>query len=154
MASQSGNIDKERKLLMDTIVKEMIAYCHASNMPDKFIEGITLKHKSNARGKSTWIITNTWEGTRGEPLAKWFEEGTKQNYPIIPRLYQSVKKRRPKYAKDTTLPKSLHWERPEGTHNFAMKVIHPGQPARMPMAKGFESGQKLLQQKLRKDGLG
>ena len=154
MASQSGNEEKERKLLMDTIVKEMIAYSNAAGMPKGFIDGITVKHKATANGKSTWTITNTWVGENGEPLAHWFEEGTKRNYPIEPRIYQEANKRRPKYAKESYLPSMLHWERPAGKHYFRRKVIHPGQPPRRPMAKGFEAGQKALVEKIKRDSSG
>lgn len=143
----------ERDLLESTIVDEMKRHARAANLPKEFIEGITLERKETSTGRSKWRIINTWKGPRGEPLARWFESGTKRDYPIIPRVYQPPKTKRqkertPKYAKPDTGATWLHWER-DGEEHFRKAVTHPGQPRSDAMKKGMAEGRVRLRDEKR-----
>ena len=148
--SRTFELEAERELIESTIIDEMKRHARAAKLPKKFIEGIKLENVAASRGRTKWRIYNDWEGPLGEPLASWFERGTKRNYPIIPRMDQPKKTKRerertPKYEKPSTGASYLHWERPEGKHNFRKRVIHPGQPAHKAMEQGMAVGRVRLQ---------
>ena len=133
---------------------EIKRHAEAANLPKEYMKGLTLTLVETGQSRQKWQITNTWKGKRGEPLASWFERGTKRNYPIIPRIHQPPKTKRekertPKYAKPSTGASLLHWERPSGQHHYRAKVIHPGQPRSDAMKKGFIAGKARLRDEKR-----
>ena len=63
-------------LIAETIVTEMIRAAQAANLPQNFIDGITLTKTGNTQ----WKIDNGWRGDNDEPLAIWFEHGTRRHW--------------------------------------------------------------------------
>ena len=142
------------ELIRTTIMEEIKRHAEAANLPKQYIDGLTLTLVEAGSGSQKWRIVNTWEGPRGEPLARWFEAGTKRFYPIRPRVLQPPKTKRqrertPKYAKPSTGATLLHWERPKGQHHFRSQVIHPGQPRSDAMKDGFAAGKVLMRDERR-----
>ena len=82
------------ELIRTTIMEEIKRHAEAANLPKQYIDGLTLTLVEAGSGSQKWRIVNTWEGPRGEPLARWFEAGTKRFYPIRPRVLQPPKTKR------------------------------------------------------------
>lgn len=136
------------KMVRDLVYKEMIQMAHAANMPDAFIKGIKFKKISKTRFR----IYNDWKGPFNEPFAKWFEYGTKKNYPITPKVQHPKAFRRVtrdqeriEHGDGTVVqhPSVLHWVK-DGKHFFADEVIHPGIHGNKPMNTGFNIGKKKI----------
>lgn len=62
------------------IRQRAVSYASAQNLPLEFIDGIKLR-----KSASGYILYNDWIGKFNEPLAKWFEMGTKRHW-IEPKV--------------------------------------------------------------------
>ena len=69
-------LDKVELIIKKTILMEMISSSYAANMPKSFIKNIKL----NKINDTTYEIKNEWKGPNDEPLAKFFEYGTRDHY--------------------------------------------------------------------------
>ncbi len=109
------------KILEDTVVGKAKSYADAAGLPEEFRDGIELRRTdSGGSAAPAWDVVNTFKGKFGEPLAKWFEEGTKRNYPIRPKLdhagygfgdAQPVQGRGHERRDDDEEPRNLYTER-------------------------------------------
>ena len=80
-----------RKIIRENTVEKAKSFASAANMPDEFVDGIEVRDGGfTAAGVMDYDIVNTFKGKFGEPLAEWFEEGTKRNYKIRPKLDHPV----------------------------------------------------------------
>ena len=128
----------------------------AAGLPEKFILGVKAKKVGVGRA----IIYNDWRGPNGEPLATYFNDGTKRNYVIEPKVVhpEGGKAEFMGHSSDRIDPPNkavqhpsvLHWEE-GGKDFFAKRVIHPGQPATHVFQIGIREGRKALIQKVKKD---
>ncbi len=76
------------KILNDTVIEKARSYADAAGLPEKFRDGIELRRNDSGASATSpeWSVINTFRGKFGEPLAEWFEEGTKRGYVIRPKL--------------------------------------------------------------------
>ena len=120
------------------------SFALASNLPDKFADGMEFIRT----GPYEYRLVNKWRGKWGEPLAQWFEEGTKNNYIIEPKIMhrdldQYMGRDRARIAHgdgtQTHHPRFLAWFR-EGMWHFRRRVIHPGRIATNIMQKALDEG--------------
>ena len=112
------------RLIERHLLEPTIRLASAANMPTGFIKGIKLKQD----GKN-YIIYNDWTGEKGEPLAEFFEYGTKRHY-IAP------KSRGDPAAKGA---KSLHWMK-DGLTFFSKGHYVSGITAYNVMKTGISNG--------------
>lgn len=136
--------DMLRTLFERFILAEAKSLAAAAGLPDGFIEGLEIKET----GWNEFHLINTWRGQWGQPLALWFEEGTKQGYPIVPKVehptaegYTDRDLEKMEHG-DLTIrqhPPMLAWYR-DGEWHFRRKVIHPGQQGRWVMKRALEEG--------------
>jgi len=127
------------------VIPEIKAIGRAANAPAAFIESFKFVKTGRGRGK----IINTL-GSKEKPLAKWFNYGTKHNYPITTKVVHP--EGTPRVEREKTdvggghvlHPETLHYVDASGEHHFPKMVIHPGQPRTLVMEKGVTSGSKQL----------
>lgn len=72
------------KWMEETILSTVIAYCKAANLPQKFQDGIKIEQHEDG-----YELVNTWVGDNGEPLATWFEYGTRDHW-VEPKNKEGV----------------------------------------------------------------
>ena len=108
-----------RKKLEDIVVEKAKTYAAAANLPDEFVDGIELRERSGG-GTVEFDLVNTFKGKFGEPLAEWFEEGTKRFYKIRPKVdhptfgfgdAQPVLSRGQEAREDDENPRNIYTER-------------------------------------------
>jgi hypothetical protein len=128
------------------VIPEIKAISRAANAPEAFTESFYFLKTGKNAGK----IINTL-GTKQKPLAKWFNYGTKRNYPITPKVQHPQGTPRAEREKEdiggghVSEPSVLHWIDPQtGKDMFREIVIHPGQPRTLAMEIGLRIGQKRL----------
>ncbi len=126
-----------------SILPQVIIMAQAANLPEKFIQGIDVEQS----GPFQITFFNDWSGKWDEPLAKWFNYGTKRNY-VIENIVKHPKggyrtgHSHEKIDHPTTRtqhPKVLHWKK-NGVSHFARRVIHPGFPKTEAIERGVELG--------------
>lgn len=136
--------DVLRGLFEKYVLEEARTLGAAAGMPDKWIEGLEVKET----GWNEFHLINTFKGKFNEPLAQIFEEGTKRNYPITPKVehdtleqYTDRDLKQIVHGDRTTHqhPPVLAWLR-DGEWHFRRKVIHPGQPGGHVMKRAIEIG--------------
>ena len=141
-----------RTLFEKYVLEEARSLGAASGMPDKWIDGLDMEEA----GWNEFHLVNTFKGKFGEPLAQIFEEGTKQNYPITPKVehedlsqYQDRDLAEIIHGDKTTHqhPPMLAWFR-DGRWHFRRRVIHPGQPGSWAMRRAIEIGVPKVQEGL------
>jgi hypothetical protein len=135
------------------VIPEVKAVARAANLPEAFVESFEFRKTGRNKGK----VVNTL-GTKDEPLAKWFNYGTKRNYPIEPKVKHPEGTERAARDADEVgdgqvqHPTVLHWIDPNtGEDRFASIVIHPGFPKTEAMEIGVRLGMKTLIPEVKKD---
>jgi len=133
------------------VIPEIQAVARASNAPDEFVNGFKFVKTGKAKGK----IINTW-GTQDNPLARYWNYGTKKNYEIRPKVEHPERRE----TRDRDIvgdkgqrqhPESLRWIDQTGRRVFAKVVIHPGVEKTLAMEKGIETGTRRMKQQLVRD---
>ena len=75
------------KIFASTVVDTARSYADAAALPEEFRDGVEMrKDPSTPATAAEWSLVNTFKGKFGEPLAEWFEEGTKRFYKIRPKV--------------------------------------------------------------------
>jgi hypothetical protein len=128
------------------VIPEIKAVARATNAPEAFVESFYFVKTGKNKGK----IINTL-GTKQNPLARYFNYGTKRNYPITPKVQhppggQRAARDKEEVGEGKVLhPSKLRWVDPQtGQVRFADIVIHPGFPRTLAMEIGLKSAQPLL----------
>lgn len=127
------------------IIPEIKAISRAANLPEAFVESFAFVKTGPNRGK----IINTL-GTKQNPLAKYFNYGTKRNYPITTKVLHPEGTPRAEREKEdigggsVSEPSTLHYVDAGGIDHFPKMVIHPGFPRTLAMEVGLRLGQKRL----------
>lgn len=104
-----------------SLIPEVKSVARAANLPDEFIDGIRFVKTEPNKGK----LINVW-GTSDKPLAKWFNDGTKDHF-IAP-----------------VTKKALHWITLLGNDAFSKKHMVRGLPRTQAMEIGLFLGKKKL----------
>lgn len=132
------------------VIPEIMRISRASNLPEKFVNGFKFVKTGRNRGK----IINTW-GTTEKPLAKWFNDGTKEKIWIQPKDPDGVlawpsggpsggKNPSAIFFKSAGTPK-------KGTTMFSKGHYITGQPKTEAMERGVDSSKKILIRNVTKD---
>ena len=125
----SNKFQKYLKNNLDTwireeMIKEMIRYATAANMPESFVKNISLEKLSSLKYK----IVNTWKGPNNEPLPEFFEYGTSD-------------------VDLTGTSKVMHWIDADGSDVFVKK--RKGLKGFLSMTKGFKKGKSSLKRRIK-----
>lgn len=130
------------------VIPECQAIARAANCPQGFVQGFDFVKTGFGRGK----IINTF-GSMDNPLAKYFNYGTKKNYLIEPKVqHPAGSPRSPRDAEQVGTeeePKVVHPTMlkitlPDGTIIFRPAAIHPGIEKSMALEDGTQLGTKRL----------
>ena len=150
--AESYIADVLRRLFERYVLNEAQSLAAAAGLPDKWIEGLEVAEV----GWNEFHLVNTFAGEFGEPLAQWFEEGTKRNYPITPKVehadvgqYTDRDLEEMEHGDHTIRqhPPVLAWHR-DGEWHFRRKVIHPGIEGAWVMKRAVEEGTPKVQEGL------
>ena len=137
--------------IRDTVLAKAIALAYAANMPIGFIEGLQIVETATG-----FQLYNDWAGEFGEPLAKWFEDGTRTHW-IEPKVkhppggnVQGRSTEKAEHGDGTTVqhPSVLHWTK-NGVSFFSKGHYVRGIPKFAVMKNALESGGQELAIKIR-----
>ena len=135
--------DKIESMIKKTILREMISAAHAANMPKSFIENIKL-HKID---ETTFEIRNEWTGPKDEPLAVFFEYGTKDHWiGGNPLLAWMSKGPQSGHAKAIF---SKRADNKKGNMLFSKGHYVTGLFPYEPMTNGFRKGSQLMAEEIK-----
>ena len=135
------------------VIPECQRLALAANLPMGFVTGFEFRKTGFCQGK----VVNTF-GNKDEPLAKWYNYGTKRYYRIAPKVEHPPGG--PRAARDVEdvgeghiqHPSVLHWKDPEtGEDVYRPEVIHPGFPRTEILEIGVQEGLKILKIEVEKD---
>ena len=140
--------DNLEQWITDTVLKRILSYARAANMPQSFIDHI---HIEIVDGQ--YAIVNDWKNSEGKPLSIFFEHGTVDHW-VAPRTGGFV------------TGGVLAWPAAPGKHGSAIYYqsgVAPGTmlfskghyvtglPKLEPMTKGLAKGIQQLKRKMKKE---
>lgn len=128
----------------DTIVKSVLSYCRAANLPKAFRDGVKIE-----RTEQGFALVNDWVGTNDEPLATWFEYGTKDHW-IEPKTKDGVLAFTPQ--KNARHAKAIYYQ--SGTKKkviFSKGHYVSGLPRTEAMNRGLAAGLQRLKRRIKRE---
>ena len=140
--------DNMKKWIEETVLKRILSFCRAANMPQSFIDHI---HIEIVDGQ--YAIVNDWKNSEGKPLSIFFEHGTVDHWisprtggfvtggvlawPAVPGKHGSAI-----YYQSGVAP---------GTMLFSKGHYVTGLPKLEPMHKGMKKGMDELKRRIKKE---
>ena len=130
----------------ETILKDVLTFARASNMPKSFIDSIKIESIDGG-----YAVTNDWKGKNDEPLARFFEYGTTDHW-IEPRDPKGVLAWSAVAHSKQRNPSAIYYQNKQtkkGDALFSKGHYVSGLPALEPMNRGLEKGKVRLYRKMK-----